>query len=253
MMEEIDRMLVGITALLLTYKYEEVSVPIVEDLILIFDKVYARKEVLKMENFMVNSLHFNMTIPITYVFMWWFLIASQYDKKVELMSFFSIKLCIVEYEMLRFPPSMLPAVAVFTAQCTLGLFWEWNATCEKHKNYRKKKILECSKLMVSFHQKVAVGNLTGMHRKYNMSNISMLQDVNQLLFCKKPSSKIRRIHEGERHALPVVVLNEIIDVCATYVISGSGEGGRVFLSSFATERTMCLFFSCTLFDIAGVL
>lgn len=40
--------LVGITALLLACKYEEVSVPVVEDLILISDKAYTRNEVLVM-------------------------------------------------------------------------------------------------------------------------------------------------------------------------------------------------------------
>ncbi|PHT86863.1 Cyclin-B2-4, partial [Capsicum annuum] len=87
--------LVGIIALLLTYKYEEVSVTVVEDLILISDKAYARKEVLKM---------------------------------VELVSFFFIKLCLVEYEMLRFLLSMLATATVFTAQVTLGVSREWNAS-----------------------------------------------------------------------------------------------------------------------------
>ncbi|KAG9146482.1 hypothetical protein Leryth_011772 [Lithospermum erythrorhizon] len=40
--------LVGLTAMLLACKYEEVSVPVVEDLILISDKAYNRKEVLDM-------------------------------------------------------------------------------------------------------------------------------------------------------------------------------------------------------------
>lgn len=40
--------LVGVTALLLASKYEEVSVPVVQDLVLISDKAYSRKEVLEM-------------------------------------------------------------------------------------------------------------------------------------------------------------------------------------------------------------
>ena len=40
--------LVGVTAMLLACKYEEVSVPMVEDLILISDRAYTRKEVLDM-------------------------------------------------------------------------------------------------------------------------------------------------------------------------------------------------------------
>lgn len=40
--------LVGVTAMLLACKYEEVSVPIVDDFVLISDKAYTRKEVLDM-------------------------------------------------------------------------------------------------------------------------------------------------------------------------------------------------------------
>ena len=40
--------LVGLVALLLACKYEEVSVPVVEDLVLISDKAYARNDVLDM-------------------------------------------------------------------------------------------------------------------------------------------------------------------------------------------------------------
>lgn len=40
--------LVGLVALLLACKYEEVSVPIVEDLVVISDKAYTRNDVLEM-------------------------------------------------------------------------------------------------------------------------------------------------------------------------------------------------------------
>lgn len=45
--------LVGVTAMLIACKYEEVSVPVVDDLILISDKAYSRKEVLDMVGFLV--------------------------------------------------------------------------------------------------------------------------------------------------------------------------------------------------------
>ncbi|PHU15232.1 Cyclin-B2-2 [Capsicum chinense] len=122
---------------------------------------------------MVNALQFNMTVPTTYVFMRQFFKAYQSHKKVELMYFFLIELCLVEYEMLRFPPSMIVAATIFTAQCTLGVSREWNTTCKKHSSYDKNQIIfynwECSKLMISFHQKAAVGKLTAVHRKYSTS------------------------------------------------------------------------------------
>ncbi|CAK9178323.1 unnamed protein product [Ilex paraguariensis] len=161
--------LVGVTAMLLACKYEEVSVPVVEDLILISDKAYSRKEVLEMEKLMVNTLQFNLTVPTPYVFMRRFLKAAQSDKKLELLSFYIIELCLVEYEMLKFPPSLLAAAAIFTAECTLCGSKQWSKTSQRHTNYTEDQLLECSKMMAIFHQKAGSGKLTGVHRKYSTS------------------------------------------------------------------------------------
>ncbi|KAJ0010759.1 hypothetical protein Pint_34109 [Pistacia integerrima] len=158
--------LVGITAMLLACKYEEVSVPIVEDFVLISDKAYTRKEVLDMEKLMMNTLQFNMSVPTPYVFMRRFLKAAQSDKKLEILSFFNIELCLVEFEMLKFPPSLLAAAAIYTAQCSLYQFKEWTKTSRWHTNYSEDQLLECSKLMVTLHQKAGKGKLTGVYRKY---------------------------------------------------------------------------------------
>ncbi|CAN6544797.1 unnamed protein product [Malus baccata var. baccata] len=133
--------LVGVTAMLLACKYEEVSVPIVEDFVLISDKAYSRKDVLDMEKSMVNSLQFNFSVPTVYVFMRRFLKAAQSEKKLELLSFFLIELCLVEYKMLRFPPSMLAAAAIYTAQCTLSRLKQWSKTSEWYTNYSEDELL----------------------------------------------------------------------------------------------------------------
>ncbi|KAG9146495.1 hypothetical protein Leryth_011771 [Lithospermum erythrorhizon] len=161
--------LVGVTAMLLACKYEEVSVPVVEDLILISDKAYTRKEVIDMERLMANSLQFNLSVPTPYVFMTRFLKAARADRKLELLSFFMIELCLVQYEMLKYPPSLLAAAAVFTAQSTCVGRRQWSKTCEKHTHYTEDQLLECSRLMVTFHQMAGTGKLTGVHRKYSTS------------------------------------------------------------------------------------
>ncbi|KAG9443128.1 hypothetical protein H6P81_018982 [Aristolochia fimbriata] len=159
--------LVGVTAMLLACKYEEVTVPVVEDLILISDRAYTREEVLAMEKLMINTLQFNMSVPTPYVFMKRFLKAAQSDRKLELLSFFMVELCLVEYEMLKYPPSLLAAAAVYTAQCTLSRYRAWSGASEWHTNYSEEQLIECSRLMVDFHRKAATGKLTGVHRKYN--------------------------------------------------------------------------------------
>lgn len=55
--------LVGVTAMLLACKYEEVSVPVVDDLILISDRAYTRKEILDM----VGNQLFVLYIPHSFL------------------------------------------------------------------------------------------------------------------------------------------------------------------------------------------
>ncbi|KAL5199972.1 hypothetical protein ABZP36_021175 [Zizania latifolia] len=159
--------LVGVTAMLLACKYEEVSVPVVEDLVLICDRAYTRADILEMERMIVNTLQFDMSVPTPYCFMRRFLKAAQSDKKLELLSFFIIELSLVEYEMLKFRPSMLAAAAVYTAQCTINGFKSWNKCCELHTKYDEEQLMDCSKMMVELHQKAGHGKLTGVHRKYS--------------------------------------------------------------------------------------
>ncbi|XP_020582003.1 LOW QUALITY PROTEIN: G2/mitotic-specific cyclin-2-like [Phalaenopsis equestris] len=156
--------LVGVTAMLLACKYEEIMVPVIEDLIVISDRAYTREEVLQMESLMVNTLQFNMSVPTPYVFMRRFLKAAQSDRQIELLSSYIIELCLVEYEMLKFRPSMLAAAAVYTAQCSLKGFKHWTRATELCTKYSEVQLLECSKMMVDFHQKSGKRKLTGDHK-----------------------------------------------------------------------------------------
>ncbi|KAL8240404.1 hypothetical protein R6Q59_013759 [Mikania micrantha] len=161
--------LVGLVAMLLACKYEEVSVPVVDDLIFISDKAYSRSEILEMEKLMLKILEFNISVPTPYVFLKRYLKAAQSDSKLDQLSFFLIELCLVEYNMVRFAPSFLAAASVYTAQCSLNGFKQWSKTCEWHTNYSEDQLLECSRMIVEYHQRAATGRLTGVYRKYNTS------------------------------------------------------------------------------------
>ncbi|CAN6808791.1 unnamed protein product [Brassica oleracea] len=79
----------------------EVSVPVVDNLIVISDKAYTRREVLDMVK-NPSSLYIINHGGSLY--------KCLCDGFVELLSFFIIKLCLVEYEMLQYVPSDVPGV-----------------------------------------------------------------------------------------------------------------------------------------------
>ncbi|KAJ0456454.1 putative cyclin domain-containing protein [Helianthus annuus] len=161
--------LVGLVAMLLACKYEEVSVPVVDDLVFISDKAYSRSDILEMEKLMLNTLEFNISVPTPYVFLKRYLKAAQSDAKLDQMSFFLMELCLVEYETVKFSPSFLAAASVYTAQCSLYGLKQWSRTCEWYTSYSEEQLVECSRMIVGYHQRAATGRLTGVYRKYNTS------------------------------------------------------------------------------------
>lgn len=52
---------VGVTAMLIASKYEEIWAPEVHDFVYISDSAYKREQILQMEKLMLNSLKFNLT------------------------------------------------------------------------------------------------------------------------------------------------------------------------------------------------
>lgn len=60
---------VGVTAMLIASKYEEIWAPELRDFIYISDKAYTREQILQMEKTMLNTLSFNLTVPTTYNFL----------------------------------------------------------------------------------------------------------------------------------------------------------------------------------------
>ena len=52
--------LVGVTAMLIACKYEEIYPPIVKDFVFITDNAYTKEEILKMEKKMLTTLDFDI-------------------------------------------------------------------------------------------------------------------------------------------------------------------------------------------------
>ncbi|CAN6478519.1 unnamed protein product [Victoria cruziana] len=174
--------LVGITGMLLACKYEEVYVPALEDFVIISDRAYSREDVLKMEKSMLNALRFNMSIPTPFVFVRRFLKAAESDKKLEMVAFYLVELCLVEYRMLKFPPSLLASAAIYAGRRLLKLSPQWNKILNVHSTYSEEQLQECAELIGGIHQSAGVGKLTSVYRKYSISKYDCVAKlVNPLL------------------------------------------------------------------------
>ncbi|KAK1319694.1 hypothetical protein QJS10_CPB04g00466 [Acorus calamus] len=161
--------LVGLSAMLIACKYEEIWAPEINDFICISDKAYSREQILGMETAMLNKLEWSLTVPTPYMFLVRFLKAALADKEMEDMVFFYAELGLMQYGMISYCPSMIAASAVYAARCTLNKCPCWNATLKRHTGFSEEQLMDCAKLLALSHSMVEGSKLKVVYRKYSGS------------------------------------------------------------------------------------
>ncbi|CAM0954874.1 unnamed protein product [Alopecurus aequalis] len=159
--------LVGVAAMLIACKYEEIWAPEVNDFILIADNAYSRQQILGMEKGMLNKMSWNLTVPTPYVFLVRFAkAAGSGDKELEHMVFFFAELALMEYGMVSLCPSLVAASAVYAARCTLKRSPIWTDTLKHHTGYSEPQLMETAKALVLAHAAAPQSKLRTVYKKY---------------------------------------------------------------------------------------
>ncbi|KAE8807616.1 E3 ubiquitin-protein ligase MIB2 [Hordeum vulgare] len=122
--------LVGIAAMLIACKYEEIWAAEVGDFISIADNYYSRQQILSMEKNILNSMAWNLTVPTPYV-----------PGALPNMIFFFAEMALMEYELVTVRPSLLAASAVYAARCTLKRSPIWTETLKHHSGLAEPQLL----------------------------------------------------------------------------------------------------------------
>ena len=139
--------LVGVTAMLLASKYEEIYAPEVRDFVYITDKAYTKEQILQMEAMMLNTLEFRITVPTAYVFTNRFLkvAGAAADAKVSHFATYLAERMLQEHKMLGYTPSMMAAATVNVALRTLRGRTAWDRKLELYSGYTQESLRACIK------------------------------------------------------------------------------------------------------------
>ncbi|WOK96787.1 G2/mitotic-specific cyclin S13-7-like isoform X1 [Canna indica] len=160
--------LVGVAAMLIASKYEEIWAPEVNDFIVISDRAYTREQILGMEKGILNKLEWNLTVPTPYVFLVRFVKAALCDAVEEHMVFFFAELALMQYSMITCCPSMVAAAAVYAARCTMKKSPLWTETLKCHTGFSEQQLLDCAQTLVNSHAVAPVGKLKVVYNKYSV-------------------------------------------------------------------------------------
>jgi hypothetical protein len=107
--------LVGIGALLIASKWEEIFPPEVKDCVCIADYAYEGPEVLDMENKILIALNYEVFVPTGYHFLQRYLDALNCPARTRCLANFYAERNLQESDSLSFPPHVMAAASVFGA------------------------------------------------------------------------------------------------------------------------------------------
>lgn len=164
--------LVGVSAMLIASKYEEISPPKVDDFCYITDNTFSKQDVVKMEADILLALQFEMGRPTVNSFIRRFTRVAQKDFKVphlqlEPLSCYLSELSILDYKAVKFVPSMLAASAVFLARFIIRPKQHpWNQMLEEYTKYKAADLQECVGIIHDLYLSRRGGALQAVRDKY---------------------------------------------------------------------------------------
>ena len=116
--------LVGVTALFIASKYEEILAPSVDEFVFMTENGYSREEVLKGERIILQTLDFKISQYCSpYSWMRKISKADNYDIQTRTLSKFLTEVTLLDHHFLRVKPSLVAAVGMYTARRMLGGDW----------------------------------------------------------------------------------------------------------------------------------
>ncbi|KAI2510448.1 cyclin-like protein [Fragilaria crotonensis] len=159
--------LIGVTSLLIASKYEEIYPPELRDLVYICDRAYTRTEIIEMEENILKTLEYQITIPSAHAFLVRYLKAAHADKRIVQLSCYILDGTLQSYNLLHYLPSQLAAAAVFIARRTVGRN-SWSPTLLKYSAYCEEDIVSVARAVLNEKSSTST-ELRAVNKKYTSS------------------------------------------------------------------------------------
>lgn len=148
--------LVGVTALLIACKFEEVYPPEVSDCVYITDNAYDKPEILKMEVDILKQLDYQVCVPTGYHFLIRFLNSIQASERTRYITYYYAERNLQESDMLTVAPHKFAAAAIFASlkqqshqYSPLKDSSAWNQTLQEESGLEESDIIDLARNLVT--------------------------------------------------------------------------------------------------------
>nr|Q60FX9.1 RecName: Full=G2/mitotic-specific cyclin-B2 [Anguilla japonica]BAD52077.1 cyclin B2 [Anguilla japonica] len=128
--------LVGVTAMLVASKYEEMYAPEVGDFVYITDNAFTKAQIREMEMLILRDLNFQLGRPLPLHFLRRASKAGSADAEKHTLAKYLMELTLMDYDMLHYHPSEIAAAALCLSQLVLD-GQKWSATQQHYSTYNE--------------------------------------------------------------------------------------------------------------------
>ncbi|KAF2433919.1 G2/M-specific cyclin NimE [Tothia fuscella] len=147
---QLDRLqLVGVTAMFIASKYEEVLSPHVQNFRHVADDGFTEEEILSAERFVLTALDYDLSYPNPMNFLRRISKADNYDVQTRTLGKYLLEISCLDHRFLEFPPSHVSAAAMYLARMVLER-GDWDPTLAHYAGYTEEEIQPVFLLMVDY-------------------------------------------------------------------------------------------------------
>ncbi|XP_038621735.1 G2/mitotic-specific cyclin-B1 [Tachyglossus aculeatus] len=132
--------LVGVTAMFIASKYEEMYPPEIGDFAFVTDHTYTKHQIRQMEMRILRALDFGLGRPLPLHFLRRASKIGEVDLEQHMLAKYLMELTMVDYEMVHFPPSQIAAAAFCLALKVLD-GGEWTPLLQHYLSYTEESLL----------------------------------------------------------------------------------------------------------------
>ncbi|TAQ88508.1 hypothetical protein B7494_g3136 [Chlorociboria aeruginascens] len=147
---QLDRLqLVGVTAMFIASKYEEVLSPHVANFRHVADDGFTESEILSAERYVLSALNYDLSYPNPMNFLRRISKADNYDIQTRTLGKYLMEISLLDHRFMKYLPSHVAAASMYLARAILER-GEWDATLTHYAGYNEDKIEPVFKLMVDY-------------------------------------------------------------------------------------------------------
>merc|ERR1711981_999973 len=163
--------LVGVTAMFIASKVEEIYCPEISDFVYITDNAYSSAEIREMELRMLRTLGFNFSRPHPLHFL-------------RRNSKYLVELALPEYTLAHIPPSLLASAALYLSlmiqEPGASLTSVWSPTLQYYSTYRQEDVLPVVSSLAAVLSRAGETKLKAVHTKYSSRKFMKVAEMSEL-------------------------------------------------------------------------